>query len=84
MELIVLELYVMELMDQRMDHLEHHALEKNQHLFHITTLNQQPDKDIKTLVTFSQPIHPHLIHQLQSQLLLFKPNQKVLTKKPLP
>ena len=81
MELTVLELYAMVPMVQRTDQLELHALEKNQHLFHITILNQPPDKDIKTLEILPQLTHLLLTHQLQSQLLSFKPNQKVLIKK---
>jgi hypothetical protein len=81
MELTALELYAMELMVQRMDQLELHAQEKSQLLSHTTTPNQPPDKDIKTLVILPQLTHLLLTHQPQSQLLSFKPNQKVLTKK---
>ena len=87
MELTALELYAMVPMDQKMDQLEPHALEKSQLLSHTTTPNQPPDRDIKTLETLPHNIHLLLTHQLQSQLLsskLMLIQNKVPTKKLLP
>ena len=85
MELTAPEPSAVEPTDLSMDQAEPHALEKSQLPSLITTLNQPPDRDIKTAVTLAQPTHLLLTHLPQSQLLSSKlGQQKVPTKKQLP